>query len=127
MLFLDFGSVADRMNSVRVGPSQWFRVGGNFIRDENGQIVAHYKRHFWFIGERAFTRYESDLPILVHFEDLEGGKSDTYGPYPSAWVADGSAYRTDRLFAKFIDTTLLWHDHESDTFWPWMVWSWRGE
>jgi hypothetical protein len=123
MLYLEFGSVNDRINHQQIGPSAFYRVGGNFIRDDQGLIVSSYKNHCWFLADRAYTRYDTKQRVLVHFEDQQGGKSDAFGPYDGPWVADGSAYCEDKLFAKFMDTTLLWHNHESDTFWPWMVWS----
>ena len=123
MLYLDFGSVHDAAGYQQTGPSGSFKVGGNFIRDDQDRIVAAYKNHCWQVGGKTFSRYDCKQAVIVHFEDVAGGKTDAYGPFVHPWVADGSAYCIQRLFAKFMDTTLLWHDHQTDTFWPWMVWT----
>ena len=105
-------------DTVTLGPQPSFRVSSNFIRDAAGEIIARYHNHYWEVNQRHFTRY--DCPTLVHirFEDLEGGSGQKYGPFKKFWVADGSVYADGKLACKFMDTTLMWHDHESDTFWP---------
>ena len=105
-----------------LGPAVAFRVAGNFIRHaESGEILARYLNHFWEVQGMHFTHYSCPNPVHVHFEDAEGGKTDLYGPYNDLSVADGSVYTQNRLIAKFMDTTILWHDHETDTFWPSMI------
>ena len=109
-------------DTVRLGPLPNFRVSSNFIRDPaSGQILARYHNHFWEADGKFFTRYDCPNRVSIHFEDLEGGKTDTYGPYASLWVADGSLHAGGKLFTKFVDQTLMWHDHQSDTYWPVMV------
>jgi len=91
-LSLDFGSVSDRLNSKRIGPSPLFKVGGNFVRSASGEECARYKNHCWIIEGTAYTRYDCRQPVMVHFEDTQGGKSDQYGPFAALWLADGSMY-----------------------------------
>ena len=121
MLHLQFQGSGPAQNAT-LGPSASFRVSGNFIRNaEDGQILARYHNHFWEIDGKFFTRYDCPEKVRIHFEDAEGGQTEFYGPFDSIWVADGSVYAAGKLFAKFVDQTLLWHDHETDTFWPVMI------
>jgi hypothetical protein len=105
-----------------LGPAASFRVAGNFIRDAaTGEILARYLNHFWHVDAMFFTRYDCPGPVLMHFEDLEGGETPQYGPFEHLSVSDGSVHYGDKLVAKFIDPTLLWHDIESDTYWQNMI------
>lgn len=121
MIELQFKGASPAREST-IGPSQRFRVAGNFIRNaDSGEILARYHNHFWDVKDNYYTGYKCNTPLQLRFEDAEGGKSDTYGPYPGIFVADGSVYANEKLVAKFVDQTLLWHDHQSDTFWPNMI------
>jgi hypothetical protein len=120
MLYLQFK--ASRSQEATLGSAAGFRVAGNFIRDiDTGEIVARYHNHFWEVAGNHYTGYQCNERLTMHFEDVEGGSTDKYGPFPGLNVADGSAYAEDRLVAKFIDPTLLWHDHQTDTYWPNMI------
>jgi hypothetical protein len=121
MLHLHFKGEGPAQQAT-LGPAAHFRVAGNFIRNaESGEILARYENHFWNVGGKYFTRYDCREPVRIHFEDNEAGKTNVYGPFDSLWVADGSLYAGGKLFAKFVDQTLLWHDHQTDTYWPVMV------
>ena len=115
-------------NEVPLGPAASFRVAGNFIRDaDTGEILARYLNHFWHVQEKCFTRYDCPEKVYMHFEDIEGGKTPTYGPFADLSVTDGSAHAKDKLVAKFMDTSLVWHDIQSDTYWQTMILSGQGE
>ena len=121
MLSLHFRGTTPLRQST-LGPAACFRVAGNFIRDgETGNILARYHNHFWDVDGVHYTSYECREPVVMRFEDFEGGSSDSHGSFPGVYVADGSVYANDKLVAKFMDTSLLWHDHETDTFWPNMI------
>lgn len=105
-----------------LGPAASFRVAGNFIRDaESGEILARYLDHFWHVGDKCFTHYECPEKVFMHFEDMDGGQTPHYGPFGDLSVSDGSVHVKDKLVAKFIDPTLLWHDVQSDTYWQNMI------
>lgn len=109
-------------NEATLGPAASFRISGNFIRDaESGEILARYLNHFWHVGDKCFTHYACPERPLMHFEDLEGGHTPHYGPISDLSVADGSVHSKDKLVAKFMDPTLLWHDIQSDTYWPILI------
>ena len=121
MLHLRFKGEGHNQQAT-LGPCSAFRVSGNFIRDgESGTIMARYHHHFWEVQGKFFTRYDCYERVSIYFEDAEGGQTEHYGPFESLWVADGSLYTAKKLFAKFMDPTLMWHNHEGDTFWPVMV------
>ena len=60
-------------------------------------------------------------PCRVYFADFEGTHSEVFGPFEQLHVADGTMYTQEKLFAKFIDETLLWHSFELETYWPSLV------
>lgn len=113
---------ASPLRQATIGPANRFRVAGNFIRDaDSGDILARYHNHFWEVHREHYTGYECQDSVVMRFEDAEGGSTDAYGPFPGLYVADGSVYAQNKLVAKFVDQTLLWHDHQSDTYWPNMI------
>ena len=117
MLHLHFRGQAG--HEATLGPAESFRISGNFIRDaESGEILARYLNHFWHVEDKSFTHYECPERPRMHFEDSEGGQTPIYGPFTGLSVSDGSVHVGDKLVAKFIDPNLLWHDTESDTYWP---------
>jgi hypothetical protein len=121
MIHLHFKGYGPAHGAV-LGPAASFRIAGNFIRDaESGEILARYLNHFWHVQELAFTRYDCPDKVFMHFEDIEGGKTPYYGPFSGLSVADGSVHEKERLVAKFIDPTLLWHDIQSDTYWQYLI------
>lgn len=120
MLYLHFK--ASPTQRATLGPAHRFRVAGNFIRDaDSGGILARYHNHFWEVNGEHFTGYECPAQVSMRFEDVEGGSTEAYGPFDKLVAADGSIYGADKLVAKFVDQTLLWHDHQSDTYWPNMI------
>src|SRR3569623_1437912 len=110
------------LRSANLWPATSFRVAGNFIRDaETGRILARFHNHFWDVNGQHYTGYRCPDRLTVRFENVEGGSSETNGPFDGIFVADGSVYANETLIAKFIDQTLLWHEHATDTFWPNMI------
>jgi len=105
--------------SVTVGPAEGFRVGGNFLRQlPDSTVLGHYSSHQWHVRDGHFSRYDCREPCLIFFTDREGTPSRTFGPFDRVHVADGTMYVGEKLFAKFIDETLLWHSFELENYWP---------
>jgi hypothetical protein len=118
MIRLQFQGMQEVHNIV-VGPAQAFRVAGNFLRQlPDNAVIGEYSRHQWHVRGGHFSRYDSVDPCCVHFTDAEGTRSETFGPFESMHVADGTMYTKEKLFAKFIDETLLWHSFELENYWP---------
>ena len=118
MIKLHFDAL-QAQHSISVGPAEGFRVAGNFLRQLPGnEVLGQYSRHQWHVRDGHFSRYDCREPCLVHFTDREGTSSETFGPFETLHVADGTMYTRDRLFAKFIDETLLWHSFDLETYWP---------
>lgn len=121
MLTLRFES-AGMGPQVTVGPARSFRVGGNMLhRDEEPAPVARYQNHSWAVGGRHHTRYVSEGPARVRFENLHRVPSETYGPYREFSASDGVLYVDGELFAKFVEETQLWHCFPTDTYWPTLI------
>ena len=105
--------------SVTVGPAEGFRVAGNFLRElPSNTVLGEYSRHQWHVRGGHFSRYDCPDRCHVYFADAEGTRSEIFGPFASLHVADGTMYTQDKLFAKFIDETLLWHSFELESYWP---------
>jgi len=83
--------------------------------------VAKYKNHFWEIQGQHFTRYDCLDMVSIHFEDVAGDPSESFGPFAYFWVTDGAIYAERDLFAKFMEESQLWHCYPADTYWPVMV------
>jgi len=108
--------------SITVGPAEGFRVAGNFLRQlPSNQVVGHYARRQWHVRDGHFSRYDCRDPCHVYFLDPDGAKSETFGVFDHLYVADGTMYAGEKLFAKFIDETLLWHSFELETYWPSLI------
>jgi hypothetical protein len=121
MIRLIFES-SDPGYAITLGPAPLFRVGGNFIRQgPEKSVVARYRNHFWEVQERHFTRYDCLDSASIHFEDIAGDPSESFGPFVRFWVADGALYAERNLFAKFVEESQLWHCYPTDTYWPIMV------
>ena len=118
MISLQFNAIQTQ-HCLTVGPAEGFRIAGNFLRQlPDNKVLGHYARRQWHVRDGHFSRYDCKEPCLVHFSDREGTSSETFGPVPQLYVADGTMYAGDALFAKFIDETLLWHSFELQTYWP---------
>jgi hypothetical protein len=121
MIQLLFGGVS-KAQDVALGPAPAFRVAGNFIRVlPSNEVVAFYHNHQWQVKDGHYSRYDCHQPFVIHFEDAEGASTPVYGPFKTLFVADGTMYTDNELFAKFIDETLNWHSFKLETYWPSLV------
>jgi hypothetical protein len=107
---------------VSLGPAPWFRIGGNFIRvGPHGTIGGTYRQHQWEVQAQYFTRWDCRERVLVHFEDAAGGATQDYGPFSESYAADGVMHVDNKLFAKFVEESQLWHCYPTENFWPVMI------
>jgi hypothetical protein len=118
MIGLRFKGVS-QSHSTEVGPFDGFRVASNFIRDSrSGTVLACYHNHQWQVGDEHFSCYECAEVAHLQFETADGLRSALFGPFQKLFVADGTLYADDVLFAKFIDESLNWHSYVLETYWP---------
>jgi hypothetical protein len=121
MIRLKFEALQEA-RSVFVGPAEGFRVAGNFLRElPSNRVIGEYSRHQWHVGDGHFARYDCEELCYIYFADAEGTWSTTFGPFESMHVADGTMYIRDKLFAKFVDESVLWHSFELESYWPSMI------
>jgi hypothetical protein len=121
MIRLKFDAMQEA-RSVRVGPAEGFRIAGNFLREmPSNKVLGDYSRHQWHVGDEHFSRYDCLDVCYVYFADAEGVRSQSFGPFEGIHVADGTMYTKEKLFAKFIDETVLWHSFELESYWPSMI------
>lgn len=108
--------------SARLGPAPWFRIAGNFIRQgPHGSIAGTFRMHHWEVGGHHYGRYDCKTPVVLHFEDAQGGASEQFGPFSFLFAQDGVLHAERELFAKFIEETQMWHCFATENFWPVMV------
>jgi hypothetical protein len=118
MIKLRFDALQEQ-HCITVGPAEGFRVAGNFIRQlPANEVIGHYARFQWHVRGGHFSRYDCLQTCKVYFMDSEGATSEAFGPFERLHVADGTMYTLDKVFAKFIDETLLWHSFELQNYWP---------
>lgn len=121
MITLEFRAL-QAQHTFSIGPAEAFLVAGNFVRRlPEGEVVAEYVRHRWRIGTQHFSRYDCHEPTLLHFEDANGAPTERFGPFDHLFVADGTMYADNELFAKFAEETLLWHSFRLETYGPRLV------
>jgi len=111
---------------ITLGPHSVVMVSGNFMTAERADtVIANYVRHQWRVGQDHFSSYRCHDPTMIHFEDQAGLSTERFGPFEELFVADGTMYADNELFAKFIDETVLWHSFRLETWWPRLVISFR--
>jgi len=121
MIRLKFKGIQEARDVI-VGPAEAFRLAGNFLRTvPDNKVLGHYSRHQWHVRDGHFSRYDSMEPVKVFFADAEGTRSEPCGPFDLLHVADGTMYSNEKLFAKFVDETLLWHSFELENYWPSLI------
>lgn len=104
-------------------PAPWIRISGNFLRvGPGGEICATLHQHSWAYRDHHYTRWEIEGgACTIHFEDVAGGRAHGAGPLKQLSGVDGVLRGGDRLLAKFIEETQLWHAFESETYWPVLI------
>ena len=116
------GGTAPAAAGPTLGPAPWFRISGNFIRvGPHGTIGGTFNMHYWEVNGRHYPRYDCPEPAVLHFEDTAGGPTPRFGPCRSLYAEDGVLHVDGKLFAKFIEETVLWHRFETETYWPVLV------
>jgi hypothetical protein len=111
-----------KQQCITVGPAEAFRVSGNFLRKHpSSEVIGYYARRQWHVRDGHFSRYDCRVPCRVYFLDPDGAESEKFGPFDHLFVADGTMYAGDQLFAKFIDENLLWHSFELENYWPSLI------
>lgn len=109
-------------NTVRLGPAPWFRISGNYVRQgPHGTIAGTFHMHHWEVNAHHFPRYDCKEAALLHFEDAAGGPTRDFGPFSALYAEDGVMHADGKLFAKFIEETVLWHCFATETYWPALI------
>lgn len=99
-----------------------FRVTGNHMRDADGRTVATYKRHQWHTEDGGHYSAYTVARAKVQFFDAEGGPpSEMVGPVRVLRATDGTIYADDKLIARMVEESQLWHHYETDTYWRFLV------
>src|SRR6185436_2687893 len=94
---IELSFVRDTEPPTRKGPYAMVRFEGEVIRSEPlGPVIARHEHHEW----------------RVHFERLDGTRSERFGPYDCVTFVDGVAYANHQIFA-FVDRSIGdWYCHE---------------
>jgi hypothetical protein len=96
-----------------------FRISENFMYELPGNTaVCAYRNHHWWVEEKPFARYDCADRLLMRFQSRDKTPTQVFGPFHTMFVADGTVYADEQLFAKHLDETLLWHSFKLETYWP---------
>jgi hypothetical protein len=106
----------------RKGPYYRLRFEGETVRAEaGGPALAKHDHHEWHVDGAPYSRLQIDCRASVHFERIDGSRSEPYGPYANVSFVDGIAYVEHEIFA-FVDRSIRdWYSHENEQHWPLMV------
>ena len=116
------GATGPSAEGTTIGPAPWVRISGNFIRmGPHGTIAGTFHMHYWEVNGRHYPRYDCPDPAVLHFEDAEGGSTREFGPFSALYAEDGVLHGDGKLFAKFVEETVLWHCFETETYWPVLI------
>jgi hypothetical protein len=104
------------------GPYVSLRFEGEVMRESaGGPVITRHVDHHWELEGETYTRIDCDCRATLHFERMDGSRSDTYGPFESVSFQDGVAYADREMFA-FADRTIVdWYSHQDDRHWPLMI------
>ena len=104
------------------GPFRQLRFEGEVLREVvGGPMISRHVDHHWELEGENYTRIDCECRVTVHFERIDGSRSDSYGPFDSVSFQDGVAYADREMFA-FADRTMVdWYSHSNDRHWSLMV------
>jgi hypothetical protein len=121
MISLNF-SGGQTGESAVIGPAPWFRISGNYVRmGPHGTISGTFHMHHWEVNGHHYPRYDCNDSVIIYFEDAAGGPTPHFGPFSSLYAQDGVLHANKKLFAKFIEETVLWHCFVTETYWPVLI------
>ena len=123
MIFLRFEGGPEPTPSLVLGPSSCFHFISRFLRQgPEGMIVGAVRDHIWEIEGKRYPRYFCTEPHIIRFNGSKnGGEAIRLGPLSRTWGEDGLLHPDFQMRAKSDDTSLLWHEFKTDTFWPEMI------
>jgi len=119
---IELSFVRDTAPPKRKGPYSLLRFEGEIIRAEHGgPVIAKHEHHEWQVDGERYSRLMCNCRAVVHFERVDGSRSETFGPYECVTFIDGVAYVDHRIFA-FVDRSIVdWYCHEDEKHWPLMI------
>jgi hypothetical protein len=117
-LMLVFRSAMDRT----VGPLGSFRLDGDALRREGGELVAKHERNSWRIQGEQYPRLECRGAVSIWFERPSTTEaSRRFGPHDDLTIHDGVAYIGRHVFASLDEEARQWYSHEIGHHWKIMV------
>ena len=106
---------------ARRGPFPEVRADAHAMRSPDGEVIARHEDHCWFIGPNKYFRIDCEGPVTIHFENPDGERSGTLGPFFHFSSADGIAYGDGQLCAHADVDSGCWHCHIGARDWKEMV------
>ena len=107
---------------LRRGPFDKVRADAEFMRAvPGGEVIARHANHSWQVGKHEYFRIDCEGPVRVHFENPDGERSATYGPFFHFSSADGVAFGDGEICAHVDVDACVWYCHRDDRAWNEMV------
>lgn len=94
---------------VVVGPAPYFVIQGrNLCAGPGGEVVATHEHFQWDVSGRAYSGWECTEPTSIHFENPDGSRSGTFGPFATVRFADGHCWADKHRLAQLHEDRELW-------------------
>lgn len=106
---------------MRRGPYREVRADARYMRAPDGTAIARHADHCWYVGASKFFRIDCEGPVSIHFENANGERSGTLGPFFHFSSADGIAYGDGQICAHIDPDNACWHCHIGARDWKEMV------
>ena len=108
--------------ALLVGPAPFFKVHGPLLRRGPGEeVIGRYLDQHWEFAAQFLSSFECIEPATLHFEDLQGGRSEFFGPFSELHFPNGSCYADSARFAEFIAPEQRWCHIARQLSWPVLV------
>jgi hypothetical protein len=106
------------------GPFACVRFEGEAIRTaRGGPLLARHENRYWRVDGQAYARIDCETRgrVKVHFERLDGSRSQSFGSLHGFFAVDGVAYAGGRVLA-FADVSMQdWYCYLDNRHWPHMI------
>lgn len=95
---------------LKRGPYPAIRCDAEVLR-AGGDAIAKHQNHCWYIGAEEFFRIDATGPVSVYFQEADGDRSATLGPFLHFSSADGIAYADGEQIGHVDVDACQWYSH----------------
>jgi hypothetical protein len=105
-------------NPITLGPAPFFRVQGTeLLQGPGNDVVARYSPHHWEVDGRFYSSYECTDGAYLQFQDRQGQRSPSLGPFDRVHFPNGACYADEGQVAQLIVESACWRDWSTGARW----------